>query len=191
MKPLRKTLFGILALFLLAPASHACTRVVYVGEGGLVITGRSMDWAEDMYSNLWVFPRGMKRDGASGPNTVTWVSKYGSLVVSGYEAGSADGMNEKGLVMNGLYLVESDYGKADGRPSLSIMGFGQYVLDNFATVAEAVNALQKDAIRIIAPVLPNGRGATLHMSLSDASGDSASSSGWGARWWCITARTTA
>lgn len=173
MKALRKICLGILAFHLLAPAVHPCTRVLYVGEGGLVITGRSMDWAEDMYSNIWVFPRGMKRDGASGANTVSWVSKYGSLVVSGYEAGSADGMNEKGLVMNGLYLAESEYGEPDGRQTISIMGFGQYVLDTFATVTEAVEALQKDAIRIIAPVLPNGRAATLHMSLSDPTGDSA------------------
>jgi penicillin V acylase-like amidase (Ntn superfamily) len=70
-----------------------------------------MDWGEDMHSNLWVFPRGMSRDGVAGPNSVKWTSKYGSLAVSSYEAGNADSMNEKGLVMNGLYLVESDYGK--------------------------------------------------------------------------------
>src|SRR5262245_49720738 len=105
---------------------EACTRVLYVGDGGLVITGRSMDWGEDLYSNLWVFPRGMKRNGASGPNTVKWTSKYGSLSVSAYESGIADGMNEKGLVMNGLYLAESDYGP-DGRPTMSIMAAGQYL----------------------------------------------------------------
>ena len=38
-------------------SAEACTRALYVGENGLVITGRSMDWGEDMYSNAWVFPR--------------------------------------------------------------------------------------------------------------------------------------
>src|SRR6478672_6278146 len=79
-----------------------CTRAMYVGDDGLVITGRSMDWGEDMSSNMWVFPRGMARDGASGADTVTWTSKYGSLVTSAYESATADGMNERGLVMNGL-----------------------------------------------------------------------------------------
>jgi len=74
-----------------------CSRVLYSGEGGLVITGRSMDWSEDIYSNVWVFPRGAKRDGASGAHTVRWTSKYGSLGISAYEKGIADGMNEKGL----------------------------------------------------------------------------------------------
>ena len=127
---------------------------------------RSLRW-RDMHSNLWVFPRGMSRDGAAGPNSVKWTSRYGSLAVSSYEAGTADGMNEKGLVMNGLYLVESDYGKPDGRPTMSIMAYGQYVLDNFASVAEAVDGLSRDSFRVIAPVLPNGRGAQVHMSLSD------------------------
>jgi penicillin V acylase-like amidase (Ntn superfamily) len=153
--------------------ARACSRVVYVGDGGLVITGRSMDWGEDLFSNLWVFPRGMARDGATGPNSVKWTSKYGSLAISAYEAATADGINEKGLVMNGLYLAESDYGKPDSRPTMSVMVAGQYVLDSFASVTEAVESMRRDWFRLIAPVLPNGKPATVHMSLSDSSGDSA------------------
>src|SRR4051812_15156472 len=74
--------------------SAACTRAVYLGSENTVITGRSMDWAEDMHTNLWVFPRGMARNGAAGPDTPTWVAKYGSIIASGYDIGTADGMNE-------------------------------------------------------------------------------------------------
>ena len=42
--------------------SEACTRVVYQGTENMTITGRSMDWKEDMHSDLWLFPRGIKRD---------------------------------------------------------------------------------------------------------------------------------
>ena len=91
--------------------TEACTRALYVAKDGTVIVGRSMDWGEDMMSNMWVLPRGMKRDGRGGKNTVSWVSKYGSLIVSAYDIGTAEGMNEKGLVVNELALVESDYGK--------------------------------------------------------------------------------
>src|SRR5215469_8667772 len=133
-----------------------------------------MDWVEDMSSNLWAFPRGIKRDGAAGPNSVSWVAKYGSVAVSGYEAGTTDGMNEAGLVANLLYLAESDYGKPDpARPPMSISLWAQYALDNFATVAEAVDVLGKEPFQIIAPPLPNGKPLTIHLSLSDASGDSA------------------
>ncbi len=154
--------------------SKACTRAVYLGSDGVVITGRSMDWAEDMQSNLWLFPRGLKHDGAAGSESNKWVSKYGSLIVSSYEAGTADGMNEKGLVANVLYLAESNYGKvASNKPSLSISLWAQYVLDNFANVDEAVNSLRTESFQIIAPVLPNGAPAQLHLALSDTIGDSA------------------
>ena len=170
-------LCGVLATLALGftaiQQADACTRAVYLGQDDTVITGRSMDWVEDIKTNLWVFPRGMKRDGSAGPNSPKWVSKYGSVIASGYDVGTADGMNEKGLVANVLYLAESDYGKLDGKPPLSIAVWAQYVLDNFATVAEAVDALRKQPFRVIAPKLPNGSGAQLHLSLSDANGDSA------------------
>jgi len=167
-----------LALLILAAGvnspARACTRAMYAGAEGLVITGRSMDWFQDLSSNLWVFTRGMKRDGAAGKQSATWTSKYGSLVVSAYEAGTADGMNEKGLVANVLYLAESDYGAPEaGKAKLSVMAWAQYALDNFATVAEAVEALGKEPFQIVAPVLPDGKASSLHLSLSDPSGDSA------------------
>jgi len=152
----------------------ACTRAVYLGSDNQVITGRSMDWTQDMYSNIWLFPRGMSRDGAAGPKSISWVSKYGSVIVSGYEAGTADGMNEQGFVANLLYLAESDYGKPDdSKPALSIVAWAQYALDNFATVNEAVTALSKEPFQIIAPTLPNGDPAQLHLAISDQTGDSA------------------
>src|SRR5262245_49214477 len=173
-----------------AGPAETCTRALYIGEDGLVITGRSMDWGEDVHSNLWVFPRGMERNGAAGPNSLKWTSKYGSLGVSAYESGIADGMNEEGLVMNGLYLTESDYGKPDGRPTMSIMAAGQYVLDSFGSVAEAVEGLRGDSFRLIAPTLPNGRGPTMHMSLSDPTGDSPSSNGSMVSWLSIMEKNT-
>lgn len=167
---------SVLAAFAAFASSLAngCTRALYVGDDGTVMTGRSMDWSEDMRSNLWVFPAGIERDGAAGPRTPHWTSKYGSVVVSGYEIGSVDGMNERGLVTNVLYLTETDYGKPDAsRPPLSISLWAQYALDNFATVAEAVDALGREPFQIIAPPLPNGKPLTLHLALSDSQGDSA------------------
>lgn len=159
----------------LAPLpSDACTRCVYLGPKDTVIVARSMDWAEDPGSNIYCFPRGMKRDGAAAKDSLTWTSKYGSVITSFYEAATVDGMNDKGLVANVLYLVESDYGKADGKkPRISIAAWAQYVLDNYATVAEAVEALRAEPFVILAPILPNGRLGQGHLALSDPTGDSA------------------
>jgi penicillin V acylase-like amidase (Ntn superfamily) len=164
----------VASVALLSIRSDACTRCVYLGPEGTVIVARSMDWVEDPGTNLYSFPRGMSRDGAAGPKSMAWSSKYGSVVCSFYECSSVDGINEKGLVANVLYLVESDYGIADGqKPILSIALWGQYVLDNYANVTEAVEALRKEPFVIVAPVLPNGKPGQGHLSLSDASGDSA------------------
>lgn len=168
------SLSSLLFLSTAIPQANACTRAVYLGSDNLVITGRSMDWNENMLSALWIFPRGMQRNGAAGSETPQWISKYGSVVVSAYNLASADGMNERGLVMNMLYLAESDYGKPqNGHLPLSISVWGQYALDNFATVDEAVQSMSKNPFYINAPKLPNGEPSQIHLSLSDPSGDSA------------------
>ena len=154
----------------------ACTRVLFVGNDNTVITGRSMDWIEEMRTNIWVFPRGIKRNGEAGTGSPTWTTKYGSIASSVYELATADGMNEKGLVMNMLYLVETDYGKSmdpKKHPPISISLWGQYALDNFATVAEAVTAMQNNPFQILSFSLPNGEPSQVHLSLSDVTGDSA------------------
>src|SRR5690606_24846646 len=52
--------------------------------------------------------------------------------------------------------------------------WAQYVLDNFATVQDAVDALKKQPFTLVTDKVPGeNRLATLHLSLSDASGDSA------------------
>ncbi|GHC08118.1 linear amide C-N hydrolase [Cerasicoccus arenae] len=152
---------------------NACTRAMYVGGDGTVITGRSMDWMQDMETDLWVFPRGMERNGNAGSDSPTWTSKYGSVIASAYNIASADGINEKGLVANMLYLAEAEYGDDTKNPPLSIGLWAQYVLDNYANVNEVVDGLTEKPLRIVAPKLPNGSAATLHLSVSDPSGDSA------------------
>ncbi|MCC5791698.1 MAG: linear amide C-N hydrolase [Legionellaceae bacterium] len=165
---------GALLALLLTPQVNACTRALYTGDANTVITGRSMDWAQDMQTNIWVLPRGIERNGEAGPDSPKWTAKYGSVVTVAYQIASADGMNEKGLVMNMLYLAESDYGQPQaGHPPMSISLWGQYALDNYATVDEAVTGLQDKPFYLIAPVLPNGEKSTIHLSLSDPTGDSA------------------
>jgi len=134
-----------------------------------------MDWKVDVGTNLWVFPRGMKRSGEAGPNSVQWTSKYGSVIASGYDISTTDGMNEAGLVANVLWLVESSYPAYDGKtPGLTLAAWAQYALDNFATVQEAVDTLAKEPFTVVTDNVPGeARLATLHLSLSDASGDSA------------------
>ncbi|MFJ5469243.1 linear amide C-N hydrolase [Pectobacterium carotovorum] len=165
--------------------SLACTRLVYKDPNNpnYPITARSMDWAEDTNTNLWIFPRDLKRSGAAGQYpSLEWTSKYGSVIASAFDsnvnmASTTDGVNEKGLAANVLWLAESEYPKAAPtaqKPGLSVAGWAQYVLDNFATVDEAVKALQEEKFTLVTKkVEGQERMATLHLSLSDTSGDSA------------------
>ncbi|KHS69765.1 MULTISPECIES: linear amide C-N hydrolase [Pectobacterium] len=175
---------SLAALTLGSAVSLACTRFVYkdVQNPDYPITARSMDWAEDTETNLWIFPRELKRSGAAGQHSLEWTSKYGSVIASAFDsnpnmASTTDGVNEKGLAANVLWLAESEYPKAAPtakKPGLSIAAWAQYVLDNFATVDEAVKALQEEKFTLVTKDLPHqDRKATLHLSLSDSSGDSA------------------
>ncbi len=153
-----------------------CTRILYeTGTGGYV-TGRGMDWNDpSAATRLFSFPRGLERTGGPVDSAIKWTAKYGSVVASFYDGATADGMNEKGLVANVLYLAEADFGDsaAGDKPLLSIGAWAQYFLDLFQSVDEAVQAMQNPPFTVVAPVLPNGRAAAVHMSLSDPSGDSA------------------
>lgn len=178
--PRLSRVFGLCATTItlaVAPVAEACTRAVYLGPEGRILTGRTMDWKLPIISNLWAFPRGMARDGAAGERSVEWTSDYGSLVVSGYDISTADGMNEAGLVVNLQWEVEATYPADDGvTPRISLSVFPQYLLDRYATVDEAVADLRENPVLVQGgdvPVGPPGKAATVHISMSDATGDSA------------------
>lgn len=173
----RLALALLVSASLIGPAvSEACTRAVYFGLEGQTVTGRTMDWFKaDMHTNMWLYPRGLERT-SNTRAPFSWKSKYGSIVTTIYEGAAADGMNEKGLVANLLYLPESEYPPAtaeDRRPTLPNSAWVQYALDNYATTAEAVEGLRKEEFRIVPIQAPTGEPGTVHLSISDASGDSA------------------
>jgi len=64
---------------------------------------------------------------------------------------------------------------ADACTRALYVGDGNLVITgrSMVTVAEAVDVLGKEPFQIIAPPLPDGKPLTIHLSLSDASGDSA------------------
>ncbi len=174
------TLAAVIALMVVStsfiPAAFACSRAAYLGPEGAVITTRSNDWYTSQHSNIWIYPQGLERNGNAGTNSLQWTSKYGSVTTGGWDATTIDGMNEKGLVANVLYLAEADYGKPapnDSRKAISLAAWGQYVLENFATVAEAVQILSKEPFYIAAPKTPDGHAGTAHLAITDPSGDPA------------------
>ena len=153
-----------------------CTRVLWSPGDGQVFVGRTQDWTEKANSAFRVYPRGIDRIGAVAKNPHKWTSKYGSLVLTGYDLATHEGVNEKGLSAQILYLGggETDYGDRDPkREAIGVTQWVQYFLDNYATVAEAVEAQKTLAFQIESLILPNGFPTLVHLSISDKSGDSA------------------
>jgi penicillin V acylase-like amidase (Ntn superfamily) len=168
----------VLSQSLSALPTSACTRVLWNDNGLATVVGRTMDWPTSTEPVLTVFPRGMARDGGRlGPaqivatNPATWTSTYASLVTTVYGIGTADGFNEKGLGAHMLYLPLTDFGVRDDTiPGLQAGLWAQYLLDNAATVAEALTLL--DRVQIVM-VEAHGSKATVHLAIEDATGDSA------------------
>lgn len=172
-----KTVLLAAAVLCLPGVGDACTRVMYKGPDQMILTARSMDFSMEIPANLWSFPAGIERSGETGQNTIHWTSKYGSVAVSSWDIAVSDGMNEKGLNANMLWLNDTKYApfsEDTGKPGLSVALWAQYVLDNFATVNEVVDALSKEEFVVVSDYVPGtDKYTTIHLSVSDPSGDNA------------------
>ncbi len=171
--------------------AQACSRV-FVNDNKIAkIVVRSMDLpaAQPERPRLVAFPRGLERDCTRsilpgvkgnieglGKNPLRWTSKFASVVMTGFDAGVSDGMNEHGLAAHMLTLVSVQHEAKDDRPELSDALWVQYVLDNFQTVKEVVQAHKDGRFRLVAVTVPAlGLLATLgsHLAVEDQTGDSA------------------
>lgn len=102
--------------------------------------------------------------GLRGSNQAHWTSKYGSITFN--QIGKEfpyGGMNEKGLVVEQLWMSESIY-QDNGNQSISELEWIQFQLDNYATVDELIQGINKLSIKPI---------VTVHYFIADQSGNSA------------------
>lgn len=168
-KSLMITAFTVCTLI---PRVEACTLAFWNDNKEAKSVARSMDLFTSDKPKLVVYPRSMERQGGTGKDTLKWTSKYGSVSITAFGTDAvSDGINEHGLSAHLLYLDKSEYEKgADKRPTLSNALWAQYMLDNFKTVKEAVESMDK--YRIVATRV-SGRKWPIHLSLQDPSGDSA------------------
>ncbi|KPH96442.1 hypothetical protein AMS58_02485 [Pseudoalteromonas porphyrae] len=128
-----------------------------------------------------------------------WKSHYSSIatVMGDKRMGTADGINSAGLVVNALYDTGADYIpiRADNsspllnkrqtehspleesKKVLSVLSWAQFTLDKFGCVKAAAKYFRKQKIQIVEENVPDGLGkstpATLHLCLSDKTGNSA------------------
>jgi len=173
----------------LADFSSACSRILWNTNKQAVVAARSLDWDHPFGERLVIYPRGIQMQGGAGENSLTWVSRYGSIGVVPYEFalkvrkgspskgmdplvdGNMEGINEKGLAAHLLYLHVTKYEERDvGKPGVTYLRWLRYVLDNFETVKDAVAALRN--VQVV-PVEIGGIVYPFHLAIEDSSGDSA------------------
>lgn len=177
MKHLKKLVAAgaLLCAALAIPAkTDACSRVLYQGKDSLYVVGRSLDWKTPIPTNLYVYPRGMKKVGSDKPGAVSWTSKYGAVYAVGYDGGITEGMNEKGLVINGLFCKGTVYNNdsTENRPPMSLAMFVGWLLDMNETTDQVAEVLKEHNFSIGGGTFDNGTVSALHWGVTDASGKS-------------------
>jgi choloylglycine hydrolase len=147
--------------------SHACT-TFFINKNGQLIFGRNYDWitgAGMVFSNQ----RGLQKTSmkTEDGNTLSWVSRFGSISFNQYgKEFPTGGMNEKGLVVELMWLDGTEYPSHDERPAVGTLQWIQYQLDCCETIEEviATDKLLRIASKGTVP---------LHYLIADAKGNSA------------------
>jgi len=149
-------------IFLSIPAL-GCTTFCLKNKGE-VLFGKNYDW---MIGDGLVFinKRGVSKASSEEDSPARWVSKYGSVTFNqyGWESPSG-GMNEAGLVIELMWLDDTQYPAADDRPSIDVLEWIQFNLDTAATAEEVIR--NAASVRIASAV-------KLHYLVSDKYGNSA------------------
>jgi len=152
----------------LLPPPAACTTFCLT-DGTSVVFGRNYDW--DFGDGLIVVNKGgVAKSAASGiregaETPARWESKYGSVTFNQYgREFPTGGMNEKGLVVELMWLEDTVYPRGDSRPAVSVLEWIQYQLDRYASVKELL--AHAEEIRIAGKV-------PLHYLVADRTGAAA------------------
>jgi len=156
--------------------SAACSRVVYDGDNGIIMIGRTLDWRTPIPTNLYVYPRGIAKTSMSAEPCLSWRSKYASVIAVGYDGGVTEGMNETGLTMNGLFCKGTVYPiapkelKKSDRPVVSLSMIVSYFLDNYSSVDDIEQWLNDNPFYIAGATFDGGTVSTLHWAVTDSAG---------------------
>ena len=159
-----------------AAEADACSRVEYVGKDSVYVVGRALDWKTPIPTNLYVYPRGMEKRSSDHDNCIRWRSKYGAVYAVGYDGGITEGMNERGLVVNGLFCKGTVYNDTtvcdDKKPYMSLAMFVAWLLDRDETVEEVCRDLEHHDFQIQGATFDGGTVSALHWGVTDRTGKS-------------------
>ncbi len=135
-----------------------------LSDGTSHLVGKSYDW--DMEQGIVVAnPRGLHKRALllNGGKPAEWDARYASITFNQYGREIPNGgMNEAGLVVEVMWLDETEAPPPDRRPAVGELQWIQLQLDTRASVAEVVRGA--DTVRV-API-----GGKVHYMACDATG---------------------
>lgn len=147
--------------------AQACTTVA-IPTSTTKVVGNSLDW-DDGSGMVVINQSGVSKTAMLVDTTQTpakWTSKYGSLTFNLYgREFPLGGMNEKGLVVENMWLTSSIYPKADTTPALNELQWIQFQLDQADTTEKAIELAK--SVRVANAY------ATLHYLICDRAGSCA------------------
>lgn len=156
-------------------SADACTRLFMNMYPGYMVSARNLDFFGPVDPSLVITPRGIAHNGGDAKDSAHWVTRYGSVAIYADGVFPMDGMNEKGLAGHTLYYSNGSQAQKDNqdKPVLESRAWLSYILDNYATVDDAVKGLQQN-VRLVAAKMPIDYASdTKHIAIEDVSGDSA------------------
>ncbi len=170
----------ILLSFLISTMGFCCSTFQLKSDQGPLI-GKSFDWDKG-HGFVVVNRRHLSKTAVNifpdEKKSAVWPekqgSKYGSITYNqhGIEF-PLSGMNEKGLVVEILWLDESIVSEIDDRASINELQWIQYQLDNFATVSEMLTPIEGEKVMPFDKIRLRNVSAKVHYMVCDAVGECA------------------
>lgn len=166
-------LLGVILALIAGYDVLACSSFL-IEKDGAYVAGRNLDSNKFTSGAVVVNNRGILKESRSwnelaygqeveNPH-ITWVSKYGSIAFNTFGRDFVDGgMNEAGLFIQEMSLVENQYPEDSTKPRFFMMLWMQYVLDNFESVDQVVDSANNVIID----------GWNWHFFAADAAGNTA------------------
>lgn len=157
----------ILILILCASLIACPCTTFFINHQGKLLFGRNYDWVSGT-GLLLTNQKGLMKTSmkVSDGQTISWFARYGSITFNQYgREFPTGGMNEAGLVVELMWLDETEYPDEDERAAIGVLQWIQYQLDNHATVEEVISSDKKLRISKTDP--------PLHYLIADARGNAA------------------
>ena len=125
--------------------ARACTSFRLGGNPSSTshVVAKSYDW-DNGAGRVVTNKRGVRKSAmqllSNTSGALTWTSRYASVTFNQYGREMPNGgMNERGLVVEILWLTDTQYAHPDKRSELNELQWIQYQLDNFSSVTEMVS----------------------------------------------------